>query len=60
LGTGGRTMTYEQWIKEVSKTTYLFEAEKKTEGPYNPNPYNNKMKDLFYQSPEEEEAQQEI
>jgi len=53
-------MTYEQWIKEVSKTTYLFEVEKKTESPYKTNPCNNKMKDLFYLSPEEEEAQQEI
>lgn len=53
-------MTYEQWIKEFSKTTYLFEVEKKKGSPYNSNPYNNKMEDLFYQSPEEEEAQQEI
>lgn len=52
-------MTYEQWIREVSKTTYLFEVEKNTKGPYNTNPYN-KMKDLFYQSPDEEEGQQEI
>lgn len=46
-------MTYEQWIKEISSTTYLVEHETK------PKVLGSKLTDLFYQSPEEDEAEKE-
>lgn len=46
-------MTYEQWVKEISKTTYL------SEGKGEPRTCDCKCIDLFYQNPEDDEVQQE-